>query len=240
VSGETDRLAMLEATLVGAAAVQAGRRRRRRRRRVILAAVVAPLVLVAAGSVARTGTFRGVDHNLSVLRDDRLASPDGSAARIAGSVGARPRDRESERSWRVGTQRVIGYTTPSGTFCYRFVTLGAGCLSRATLTHAQPLNPTVDHLNGRIRIYGFATDDVTGVSVQAPGLTRRAAMGRNAFYLQMNSLGGGRGFTLTLRAHLRDGGIRRMRVWVAAMDTPLPQALPPLPGALTPVEDTAA
>jgi hypothetical protein len=239
VSGETERLALLESTLVRAAGVQAGRRRRRRRRGVVLAAVAAPLVLVAAGSVARTGSFRGVDHNLSALRDDRLAAPAGAAARLAGPVGARSRDRESERSWLVGTQRVIGYTTPSGRFCYSFVALTAGCLSRATLTRAHPLNPSLDRMTGRVRIYGLAADDVIGVTVRTNGVTRRAAMGRNAFYLQLNSLGGGRGFTLTVVAHLRDGGIRQMRIPVGEMETP-PKALPALPGALAPVEDTAA
>jgi hypothetical protein len=240
VSGETERLAMLEATLVGAAAAQADRRRRRRRRGVLAAAVVAPLVLLATGSVARNGVFRGVDHNFSTLRDDRLEAPAGTAAKLAGAVGARPRDRESERSWRVGPQRVIGYTTPSGTFCYRFVALAAGCLSREALTNARPLIPTVDHMAGLVRIYGLATNDVIGVTARTHGVTRRAAMGRNAFYFQMNSLGGRRGFTLTLVAHLRDGGTRQMRVLVGDMDRRLPRALPALPGALAPVEDTAA
>ncbi len=240
MSSEAQRLALLEATLVGAAAAQAGRRRRRRRRSVILAAVVAPLVLVAAGSVARTGTVRGVDHNLSALRDDRLTAPGTPAGTLMRAIGARPRDRESERSWRVGTQRVIGYTTPSGMFCFRFVALTGGCLSRDTLTDARPLGATVDHLNRHVRVYGLATDDVVGVTVRAQSVTRRAAMGRNAFYLQFDSPDGGRGFTLTLIAHLRDGGIRRMHIPIAETDIRPPKALPALPGALTPIEDTAA
>ena len=68
----------------------------------MLAVVVAPLVLVAAGSLARTGTLRGVDHNLSTLRDDRLAAPGQPAGTLCGSLGARPRARGNERTWPVG------------------------------------------------------------------------------------------------------------------------------------------
>jgi hypothetical protein len=240
VSGESERLAMLEAALVGAAAAGATRRRRRRRRGVILAAVVAPLVLVAAGSVARTGAVRGVDHNLSALRDDRLAAPASATAKVTGATGSRPRDRESERSWHVGPQRVVGYTTASGRFCYLFVALAGGCLSRAGLTHARPLNPTVDHMAGLLRVYGLATDEVIGVTIRTHGVTRRAAMGRNAFYFQLNSPQGRRGLTLTLMAHFRDGGLRLVRVPVGEMDNRLPRALPALPGASALVEATAA
>jgi hypothetical protein len=240
MSAETERLGQLEATLVGAAGVQAGRRRRRRRRRVVLVAVVAPLVLVAAGSVARTGSVKGVDHDLSALRDDRLAAPAGAAAQLTGALGARSRDRESERSWLVGSQRVVGYTTPSGKFCYSFVALTGGCLSGETLTNAHPLNPTIEHSTGVLRIYGLAADAVTVVTVRARGVRRRAALGRNAFYCQMNSLGGRQGFTLTLVAHLRDGRSRQMRIPVGDMNTRPSKTLPTLPGVLTPVEDTAA
>jgi hypothetical protein len=240
VSAEAERLASLEATLVGAAGVQADRRRRRRRRAVVLAAVVAPVVLVAAGSVARTGVLRGVDHNLSTLRDDRLEAPPGAASKLAGVLGARSRDRDSERSWRVGSQRVIGYTTPSGKFCYSFVALTGGCISGGMLTHAHPLNPTIEHSAALVRIYGLAADDVIGVTVRAHGVRQRAALGRNAFYFQMNSLGARQGFTLTLVAHLRDGGIRRMRIPIAEVDTRPSKTLPALPGVFTPAEDTAA
>jgi hypothetical protein len=136
---------------------------------------------------------------------------------------------------------VIGYTTPSGTFCFRFVALTGGCLSRDTLTDARPLAPTVDHLDSRVRIYGLATDDVVGVTVRTAWVTRRAAMGRNAFYVQMNSPEARGGFTLTLVAHLRGGKSREMRILVSDTESSRPkQALPALPGALSPVEDTAA
>jgi hypothetical protein len=240
VSAETERLALLEATLVGAAAVQARRRQRRRRRALVLAVVIAPLALAAAGSVARTGVLKGVDHNLSTLRDDRFAAPAGAAAKLAGALGARSRDRQSERRWRVGSQRVVGYTTPSGRFCYSFVALTGGCLAGETLTNAHPLNPTIEHPGGLVRIYGLAADEVIGVTVRAGAVRRRAALGRNAFYFQMNSPGGRQGFTLTLVAQLRDGAFRQMRIPVGEMDTRPSKMLPRLPGVLTPVEDTAA
>jgi hypothetical protein len=240
VSGEAERLATLETALMGAAATQASRRRRRRRRGVVLAAVVAPLVLAAAGSVAGMGVLRGVDHNLSTLRDDRLSAPPRAVAGIEASLGARSRDGESTREWYVGPQRVVGYTTPAGRFCYTFVARAGGCLSRAALTPGRPLNLNVDSHVSPIRLYGLASDDVIAVTVVDRGVTRSAALAHNAFYFQFAAAGGRRGFALTIVAHMRGGATRRMRVPIGEPAAKPSKTLPALPGALPPVETTAA
>jgi hypothetical protein len=240
VSSEAEGLARLEAALAGAASVQAGRLRRRRRRGAVLAVVVAPLVLLAAGSLARTGTLSGVDHNLSTLRDDRLAAPAGAAGTLSGSLGVRSRTREDVRTWTVANRRVVGFVSRGGTFCYSFTGLSGGCLTKTALTPARPLNPATDRLVHGFRVYGLAADDVIGVTVRAHGVTRRATISHNTFYLQVDSPAIARGFTLTLLAHLRDGKTRRMSIPVADSDNPTRKTLPALPGALAPVEDTAA
>jgi hypothetical protein len=240
VSLELERLARLETTLVGAAATQATRRRRRRRRSVVLAVVVAPLVLVAAGSVARVGTLRGVDHNLSVLRDDRVAAPPGAVDKLSGSLGARSSDGESERSWLVGRQRVEAYRTRSGRFCFGFSGTAGGCFTKTGLTSGRPLDPTADRVARGFRVYGVAADEVTSVTLAVRGVTHRVALSRNAFYLQVDSPVGPQRFTLTLLAHLRDGETTQMRIPVADSRTPTMTIHPALPDALSSVEDTAA
>jgi hypothetical protein len=135
---------------------------------------------------------------------------------------------------------VTGYVTASGRHCYAFAELPGGCLSAARLTSARPLNPSVEGGSGPFRIYGIAADDVVAVSVRARGVSGRAAMGGNAFYFQMHSPGAHRRFTLTLVAHLRDGTSKQMHIAIGMTATSTRKILPALPGASTPVEDTAA
>jgi hypothetical protein len=239
MSSEAERLARLEAALVGAASARL-RRRRRRRRAIVVGSVAAPLVLLAGGSLARTGALHGVDHDLSTLRDDRLAAPAAAAATISSALGARSRGRGGERSWTVANRRVVGFTSSSGGFCYSFTGLSGGCLAVSGLTPSRPLNPASDRLANGFRVYGLAADDVIGVTVRVHGQTRRATISHNSFYLQVASSAVARRFTLTLLAHLRDGKTRRMSIPVADGGTPTRKTLPALPGALAPVEDTAA
>ncbi len=237
MTGAENRLAALERTLVGAAAEQAGRLRRRRRRAVALAALAAPLALAAAGSVAATGFFAGVDRHLSSLRDERLETPPGVIAGMQGAAGARPRDAASGRTWLVAGQRVVGYTTRSGGFCFRFVELAGGCLARDTLSPARPLDVMTDNGPGEFRVYGLAADEVTAITLHARGVTRRVAMGRNAFFLDEPALGTRRSFDATLVVRLRDGTARTVPIRIGG---PSPaKRLPVLPGSL-PVANTAA
>ena len=41
----------------------------------------------------------------------------------------------------------------------------------------------IDNAPGTLHVYGLAMDGVTSISLRARGVTRRAVMGRNAFYL---------------------------------------------------------
>jgi hypothetical protein len=230
---ELNRLAALERTLVDAAASEAQRRTRRRRRTLVLAALVAPLVLAAAAAVAATGgLFTGIDQQFSTLRDDRLAARVETMMGFARSVNANPRDRASERSWLVAGHRVVGFTTPSGSFCFRFGKLTRGCLQPGVLTADNPVDTTIDYGPGTFRIYGLAIDDVTAVSLRTGGVTRRAIIEHNAFFLEAKSLGGTRGFSAKLIVGLRDGTTRHLPVHLGPLDPDPPKSFPPLPGVL--------
>jgi hypothetical protein len=234
-----DRLAALEGTLVAAAEEQAGRHRRRHRRAVVLMVIAAPLVLAAAGSVAATGLFfRGVDQNLSALRDERLLAPTAQAAKITSAVGARPRDRRSERSWRVGGRRVVGYTTPAGSFCFMFSGLGGGCLQAHVLGTATPVDATTVNGVGVLDVFGLATDSVTSIGVRVHGVTHRAAISHNAFLFE-SALGGKDTLALTLIVKFRDGTTRQVPMRADGATLPRFHPQPRLPGALAPVGDTA-
>jgi hypothetical protein len=236
-AGEVGRLAALERTLVGAAARQAERRKRRYRQLAVVAALSAPLLLVAAASVAATGSFAGVDRDLSTLRDDRLVVSPGSSSSLAGTFDARPRDRSSARIWGIHALRVAEYSTDDGSFCFVFGKLTGGCLQPGTLTAANPLDLTTDYRPKVFRVYGLAADGVRAISLRARGLTRRALVGRNAFYLEDDSLGGTRGFFATLTVNMRDGTTRHVRFVVGGEGTR--HILPSFAG-LAPAADTAA
>ena len=236
-----ERLAMLEATLVGAAAARppppattAPQRHPGRRGR----AARAPRRRV--GGQDRGLPWRGSQSLGATGRPPRSPGLRQRKAR-ASAAGAGPRDRESERSWQVGTQRVIGYTTPSGRFCFRFVALTGGCLSRDTLTAARPLGPH-RRSSRRRRAHLWARDgrcgrrhcaDILGDTTRSNGpqrllctdeFTRRP--GRIYAYPRRTSPRWG------IQADARPG---------TETESSLPNnALPVLPGALSPVEDTAA
>jgi hypothetical protein len=237
--GEVSRLAALERTLVGAAVRQAQRRRQRRRRVFVLLAVAAPLMLAAAASVAATrGFFAGVDQQFATLRDDRLIPTAAPSAAFSNALGALPRDRASQRSWVIGGRRVSGYTTASGSFCFRFGSLTGGCVVPGELTPANPVEFTVDLGPQTFRVYGLAIDDVTAVSLRVRGVTRRVLLVRNAIYFSDSSLGGRHGIAGTLIVRLRGGATRRMAVHVSGRG-PTEKFLPVFPGAM-PAGDTAA
>lgn len=238
--GEVSRLAKLERTLVGAAGREAQRRRTRRRRVILLCAVAAPLALAAIASIAATrGYLGGVDQQFGALRDDRLIPRLGPSAQLTGELGARPRDRSSQRAWIVSGQRVVGYTTPGGSFCYVFGSLTGGCLQPGQLTSATPVSPTVEYGPRTFRIYGLAMDGVTSISLRARGATWRGNLVRNAFYLQANALGGTGILTGTLIVRLHGGAIVRVPVRARGGLRPARAFLPILPGVL-PAGDTAA
>jgi hypothetical protein len=232
--GEVSRLAKLERVLVGAAGREAQRRRTRRRRAIVLCAIAAPLAIAAT-----QGYLGGVDEQFGALRDDRLILRIAPSAQLTDELGARPRDRSSERSWVVSGQRVVGYTTPAGSFCYVFGSLTGGCLQPGQLTSARPLSPTVEYGPRTFRIYGLAMDGVRSISLRARGATWRGNLVRNAFYLQANALGGTRILTGTLIVRLRGGAIVHVPLRALAGLRPTRAFLPILPGAL-PAGDTAA
>jgi len=238
VSGdESRRLAALEHALAGAAAEQVARRRRRRRRAIVVPALAAPLALAAAGSMAATGVFGGVDRQLSVLRDDRLLRPAAAGAKLESAAGTRPIDH-SRRSWRVGDRRVTGYTTAAGAFCFEFGGLTGGCLPKTGLSAADPVDVMTDNGPGVLRVYGLAMDGVTAVSLRAGGVTRAAAIARNAFFLEAPTLGRARGFTATLVVRLGDGRVRRIPLRFGGSAAPGVH-LPRLPGIM-PAANAAA
>jgi len=238
--GEVSRLARLERTLVGAAGREAQRRRIRRRRAIVLCVVAAPLALAAIASIAATrGYLGGVDEQFGALRDDRLIPATGPSAQLTDELGARPRDRSSQRAWVVSGQRVVGYTTPGGSFCYVFGSLTGGCLQPGQLTPATPISPTVEYGPRTFRIYGLAMDGVTSISLTARGATWRGNLVRNAFYLQADALGGTRVLTGTLIVRLHGGAIVRVPVRARGGLRPTHAFRPILPG-VRPAGDTAA
>lgn len=238
--GEVSRLAKLERTLVGAAAREAQRRRIRRRRAIVACAVAAPLALAAVASIAATRGYRGgVDEQFGALRDDRLIPRVAPSTRLTDELGARPRDRTSQRAWVIAGQRVVGYTTPGESFCYVFGSLTGGCLEPGELTSATPISPTVEYGPRRFRVYGLAMDGVTSISLSARGATWRGSVVRNAFYLQANALGGSRLLTGTLMVRLHDGALVRVPVRARGGLRPSAGFLPILPGTV-PAGDTAA
>jgi hypothetical protein len=234
---EDRRLAALEHALLGAAEEQVTRRRRRRRRAIVVPALAAPLALAAAGSMAATGVFGGVDRHLSALRDDRLLQPTGPSATLESAAGARPIEH-SRRSWRVGGRRVVGYTTAAGAFCFEFAGLAGGCLPKTGLSAANPVDVMTDNGPGVLRVYGLAMDGVTAVGLRAGGVTRAAAIGRNAFLLEAPALGRTHGFTATLIVQLGDGTVRQIPLSVGGRAAPGVH-LPRLPGMM-PAANAAA
>jgi hypothetical protein len=82
-------------------------------------------------------------------------------------------------------------------------------------------------------------DGVSAVSLRARGVTRRAAVSRNACCLEANSLGSGKGFTGTLIVRFRNGTTRRVPLRIGGYERSTSNMLPRLPG-LVPVGDTAA
>jgi hypothetical protein len=234
---EGRRLEVLEHALLRAAEEQATRRRRRRRRAIVVPALAAPLALAAAGSMAATGVFSGVDRHLSALRDDRLRESSGTAAKLESAAGERPLEH-TRRTWRVGGRAVVGYTTAAGAFCFEFTGLTGGCLPRTGLSAADPVDVMTDNGPGMLRVYGLAMDGVTAVGLRAGGVTRAAAIGRNAFFLEAPALGSARGFTATLIVRLRDGTVRRIPLRIGGTAVPGVH-LPRLPGMM-PAANAAA
>ena len=236
---EAGRLAALEQTLVAAAARQAEGRRRRRRRAVALLAVGAPLVLAAASVGATKGFFGGVDEQFATLRDDRLIPRNVPSTGLSNALGSAPRDWQSRRAWSIAGQRVSGFTTRSGSFCYRFGSFTGGCVSPGELSAANPIDYTSDYGPKTFRVYGLATDDVTAVSLRVRGVTRRVRLVRNAIYLSDDALGGTRPFRGVLIVHLRGGATRRVPVVAGGGLRPGGSVLPNFPGIM-PVRNTAA
>jgi len=237
---EFDGLAALEVALVGAAAAQAQRRRRRRTRLVVLAAVAAPLTLAAAGSIASTGFFRGVDRNLAMLRDERLRPASQATVGIATAMGARPRDEQSERVFRVGGHKVVAYTTAGGQFCYAFAKSTGGCMPPTSLSDARPVGWTVDHGARVFRFYGIAIDDVTSITVRIRGVTHSVTLGHNAFFFASKALGNTDAFTFTMILGFRDGTTREQTVSVSEAKTTRLHVTRKLPGVLTSAKDAVA
>jgi hypothetical protein len=237
-AGEAQRLAALERTLVQAAEQQARRRRVRRRRVVVLLVVAAPLTLAAAGSVAATGFFGSVDRHLSTLRDDRLQGRPGAVAQLATAAGAVSRDTRSVRSWPAAGQHIEGYTTQAGKFCFRFRALMGGCVRQGTLNVSHPVEAFTDNGPGLFRIYGLAIDGVTAVSVRVRGKTRRASVGRNAFFLSANALSAPHGVSGTVIVRFEDGTTHERYFRAGGYDL-TQKPTPKLPGGM-PVGDTAA
>lgn len=237
--GEAGRLAALEQTLLGAAARESQRRRLRRRRTVAVLAVAAPLTL-AAGSVAAThGFLSAVEGQFATLRDDRLIPHTAPSARLSNALGTAPRDWESRRAWLVAGQRVSGYITPHGTFCYRFGALTGGCVAADELTPSNPISYSYDYGPKTFRVYGLAIDGVMEVSLQARGVTRRVELARNAIYLADDSLGGTGRFSGALIVRMRSGATVRLPIRASGGLRPTGTILPILPG-LIPARDTAA
>lgn len=237
--GELARLADLERTLVGAAEQQARRRRARRRRALIVGVVALPLVLAAAVSVAATGLPGSIDQRLATLRDNQLSATPAAVHGISQALGTRPRDGASARTWLVGGQRITGYATPGGSFCFTFSGRSGGCVNRTSLSPANPIDPMMDYGPRTFRVYGLVMDGVTTISVRARGITHRAAVARNAFYLEADALGGTRTLSATLIVGLRDGTTKRLPIRLHPFAWVAPHRLLKMPGSL-PAEDTAA
>jgi hypothetical protein len=238
VSADEQRLlGSLERVLVGAAAEQAGRLRRRRRRAIILVALSAPLLLAAAASTAKSGFFLRIDRHLSTLRDDRLQAPAGSATRLEGAMGVKAGAKALR--WRVAGQQVIGYTTPGGRFCFTFVGLTGGCLSKDTLSPAEPVDVTTDNGAGEFRIYGLVVDGVKALSLRVHGVTRRVAVAHNAFFLSAPALSREHDFDGVLLVRMADGTTLRKVLHIGGTASHSRRVLPRLPGSL-PAEDAAA
>jgi hypothetical protein len=224
--GELARLDDLERTLVVAAEQQAQRRRVRRRRALAAGAVAVPLVLAATVSVAATGLSASIDQRLATLGDGGLgASP---AAAVANG-----------RTWRVAGRRITGHTTAGGSFCFTFSGHSGGCVTGTSLSRANPIDPMLDYGPRTFRVYGLAMDGVTTVSVHARGITQRAAVARNAFFLEADALGGTRTLSATLIVRLRDGTTKRLPIRLHPFAWAAPHRLPNMPGYL-PAENTAA
>lgn len=238
--GETSRLEALERTLVAAAVRQAQRRRLRRRRAIALLVLAAPLMLAVGGSLAATrGFLPGVDQRFATLRDDRLIPPAPPSTALSNALGAAPRDWASRRAWFIDGQQVVGYTTPSGRFCYRFGSLTGGCIGAGTLTRANPVAYSTDYGPGTLHVYGMAIDDVAAVSLRVRGVTRPVLVARNAFYFSDDSLGSTRALSATLLVRMRGGATRRVPIhWQGGL-RPGHKFLPLLPGTM-PARDTAA
>jgi hypothetical protein len=241
--GEISRLAALERTLMGAAAREAQRRRTRRRRLVAALAVAVLLVmLAAAASLAATrGFFDGVDQQLTALRDDRLIPRTAPSPGLAYALGARPRDAAGRREWVIAGKRLSGFTTASGSFCFRFGRLTGGCVQPGELTPENPLSYTYDYGPATFRVYGLAMDGVRSVSLRARGVTHRVLLVRNAIYFAEPSLGGTGRLAATLLVRMHAGTTLSIPILARGGIAPTGNVLPRLrlPGAM-PAGDTAA
>jgi hypothetical protein len=134
---------------------------------------------------------------------------------------------------------VTGYTTPGGSFCYRFGAFTGGCVGAGELTASNPVAVTVDYGAKVFRVYGLAHDGVSRLELRTGGVTRPVPLARSAFFLQDASLGGVRPFSGTLTVHLRGGGIVRLPLRAGGGLRPSTKFLPILPGSM-PAGDTAA
>ncbi len=133
---------------------------------------------------ATRATSTSVDDHLSTLRDERLEVPAGAVAPMASAAGARPRSGMSGRSWLVAGRRVIGYDDPRRALLLPLRRLH-GRLHREARALAATSRSTPWSTTGPASSASTAspTDGVVAVSVRVHGVTRRAAVGRNAFFL---------------------------------------------------------
>jgi hypothetical protein len=134
---------------------------------------------------------------------------------------------------------VIGYTAPGGSFCFRFEKLTGGCLQPGAPTTHNPVDTIIDYGPETFRVYGLAIGEVAAVSLHVHGVTRRAIIEHNAFFLEEKSLGGTRGFSATLIVRLRDGTTRDLPLHVGPLDSDPPRSLSPFPGVLLGVNAAA-
>ncbi len=163
------------------------------------------------------------DRHLSALRDERLEASAHATTWIAGAAGKQPRDAVGGRTWLVGGHRVTGFTAADGSFCFRCARGAGGCLAEPGLSLATPVTVMSDNAPGTLRVYGLAMDGITAVSLRARGVTRRAAMGRNAFYLGANALGSRKGFAGTLIVRYGGGTTRLVSLRIGGYERRTPK-----------------
>ena len=178
------------ATLVAAAERQAQRR---------APEAAAQVVLHGRGRAARA-RGRGLDGGHGILRerrpaplggrDERLQGATPGTRAVAGAAGS------SRATWPAGGpgssagHRVTGFTAAERELLLPVRRRDGRLSRRRTGSRAAPRSVVMtDNAPGTLRVYGLAMDGVTAVSLRARGVTRRAVVGRNAFYLEANALG---------------------------------------------------